>query len=254
MFKAVRDSLIGTGRRIAVAWRDLRSKGMVTLFLFEFTVVLLGVLTAQALSSWATSESETRKLHLELTRIRDETSAGVANAILWKAATPCLRQRVEFLVTEAGAKRPVPSDLLEKPWFASTRSFPLDNDLYRSLSAEIGSDKAWALARMSVTNNELAHFVDQASQTWYHFNRLDATFGMVSDADADAARNAGVELLWHLSKIEGSARNFLSDAEVLSPDFRRIPDGVFRPVTDCDMLWRERAVFADANRPPREQN
>ena len=41
MFEAIRRKLIG-------AWRDLRSRGLITLFFFELLVVTLGVILAQA--------------------------------------------------------------------------------------------------------------------------------------------------------------------------------------------------------------
>ena len=63
MFAAVRERLVG-------AWRRLREGSLAKLFLFEFVVVMLGVLAAQAVAEWAGERAEDRRLASAMERAR----------------------------------------------------------------------------------------------------------------------------------------------------------------------------------------
>ena len=51
-------------------WGNERGKVTTRLFLFEFVVVVAGVLTAQALASWVTDRVERRAVNEEDERVR----------------------------------------------------------------------------------------------------------------------------------------------------------------------------------------
>ena len=60
VFEAIRKKLVG-------AWRDLRSRGLVTLFFFELLVVTLGVLLAQAVADWAANREDMAAMEKAIT-------------------------------------------------------------------------------------------------------------------------------------------------------------------------------------------
>jgi len=82
-------------------WGSGRGKVTLRLFLFEFVVVVAGVLTAQALANWVADRAEMRAVNEEDKRVRYEIGRARQVARVWAAATPCLVQRVERVAREA---------------------------------------------------------------------------------------------------------------------------------------------------------
>ena len=94
-------------------WRSGRRKNATRLFLFEFLVVVVGVLTAQGLADWVSERSEARAVRAENARIRYEIGRARQNARVWIAAiklsrlscTPSVRARASVLVSASARAR-----------------------------------------------------------------------------------------------------------------------------------------------------
>src|SRR5690349_19930070 len=88
-------------------WSGGRGKVTLRLFLFEFVVVVAGVLTAQGLASWVTNRAEQRSVSEENERVRYEIGRTRQVARVSSAASPCLIERVEQIARQASANGPV---------------------------------------------------------------------------------------------------------------------------------------------------
>lgn len=81
MFKAIRDSALVFGRRVGAGWHQIHQRKLVRLFLFEFIVVLLGVLTAQALSNWSGNRQIAERSEEALAKYRRDLADGRETAL-----------------------------------------------------------------------------------------------------------------------------------------------------------------------------
>ena len=81
MFEAIRRKFVG-------AWREVRSRGFVSLFFFELIVVTLGVLLAQGVADWDNRQSQFAEM--EEARARADLEMGDAAAVsqAWKRLGP----------------------------------------------------------------------------------------------------------------------------------------------------------------------
>ena len=102
-------------------WGNERGKVTTRLFLFEFVVVVVGVLTAQALASWVTDRVEQRAVNEEDERVRYEIGRTRQVARVWSASVPCLVERVESIARQASTNGPVDVAELKPPLFQPRR-------------------------------------------------------------------------------------------------------------------------------------
>src|SRR5437868_7784966 len=86
MFRAVRDSLLNRG----TLFRSHRLQRTGRLFLFEFVVVLLGVLAAQMLQGWVADRQSRRQASAAVAQLRVEAATMVSQAGFWRRSGPCL--------------------------------------------------------------------------------------------------------------------------------------------------------------------
>jgi hypothetical protein len=93
-------------------WQGGKGKVTLRLFLFEFLVVVAGVLTAQALANWVADRAEQRAVSAEDNRVRYEIGRTRQVARIWSAAAPCLIERVERVARQASrSDRQDPNEL-----------------------------------------------------------------------------------------------------------------------------------------------
>ena len=244
MFKAVRDSILGMGRRIGGAWKDLRAKGMVTLFVFEFAVVLLGVLTAQGLQNWADERAATARLESALARTNRAIDTNLTTALGWQAATPCFRSRVEDIMRLSAEQREVPREWINRPSVNGGLAASLnaeDTVLFRSLH---GDQLASAHTDHESDRISLDHGVDILTDRWLTFSVLDPSLGPVQTGDRINARLAGAEILAALRRIEIVSQNIVrwADRYGFEPSFsvRRLP-------RDCAEMWEIGAMLPEVD-------
>ena len=122
-------------------WGSGRGKITARLFLFEFVVVVAGVLTAQALASWVADRVEQRAVNEEDKRVRYEIGRARQVARIWSAATPCLVERVERVARLASTADPVDVGELKVPRFIGYTVEPYSSDMNREFHDRLGNDR-----------------------------------------------------------------------------------------------------------------
>ncbi|MEP7315833.1 MAG: hypothetical protein ABI667_03975 [Sphingomicrobium sp.] len=149
MFQAIRENMTRTLSGI-----DRRK--LVGLFLFEFMVVLLGVLVAQWVADWAEERSDLAVMERAKSRMDDEISSAMANAQGWLVAIPCLDQQVSDVMRAAGGDQPLDPATLDRPGFRIPSVAPLAPESGLLLIDRYGSEKAQLYASMQIRTDHVA--------------------------------------------------------------------------------------------------
>lgn len=94
MFAAITNRITSWRRLVWSAEARRKLRHLVGLFLFEFVVVLLGVLAAQQLQVWVQDKEAHQRMLAEQARARVETARALQAARIWQVAGPCIDQRM----------------------------------------------------------------------------------------------------------------------------------------------------------------
>lgn len=238
MFHATREGF-------AAAWRRARERGTLRLFLFEFTVVLLGVLAAQAVQSWA-QEREARQ-HAEEERVRLEQGfvSTVQAAAVWRAALPCLQERVGDIMRAAGSGASVGSDMARRPKLVQGGYVPASPENYALIEEAIGSKRASALSDVQIRAATIEAAQAEIRSEWELFRLLDPDFGRASVYDRATAREAGAAILTRLRSIEFALDMIETERPLVTAEDATPFDPVFDilPVRSCQELWANGTAY-----------
>ncbi len=243
MFKAIRDSFLGLGRRIGGSWRALRAGGAVRLFLFEFTVVLLGVLAAQGLQTWSRERELAAYSAEAISRYEAELATGLETAFLWQAALPCMRERVDAVMRQAGEET-FPAELLIRPGLWSSRVTPLSEEVDTQFRRTAGQGRVAVFKDAATHVNRIDRMGEAIAGDWQQFLRIDPDLGPVRESDITAVRNAAAQIHSGLSNIGISVDYLITElAQYGMEPAASVEDGVRRlPLRDCSDFARYGAI------------
>lgn len=190
MFRAVRDFVRGNGGK----FRTARIQRTARLFLFEFVVVLLGVLAAQMLQSWVADASARNETDQAIERSRADTIHLLLIANYWLKVGPCLQNRVAQIARAAAAGQTLSANEIGRP------ALPLPTDMTwpesttlvaRRVYGERLVDQHGSLAlNASISRREQ----DAISRDWPSFELLDPRLGPASAADRANVRLAATRI------------------------------------------------------------
>ena len=237
MFAAMRNGLGG-------ATQGMRARGTVGLFVFEFFVVVLGVLAAQGLQEWAKQREQQRHVDRELERLSTSYSNTVRSADVWRSALPCLRTRIEFLMRAAATGTQVNSELIRRPRFIKVGYPGTDMATEARIYAILGREPAKRVLDAQTRAINMDENMEAMLTRWEKFRLLDPTYGPVSAADRGIAREAGADLLMHMRTLEiaivniDEGRDDMRIAEASPPAASDLA-----PVISCAQLWADGKAY-----------
>lgn len=229
-------------RAVRLWWQNGRGKETSRLFVFELTVVMIGVLAAQQVSNWASNRSQMQEiegLHADLVQ-----SFGIYRnfADSYDVAIPCYRRRVDQIMFLAASGRPVDSRLLDYAPLLLMGPDAISPEDYRLLRARYGAQERDWIGSVEF-NLQTAEDNGRALEgQWFEFQRLNEVHGPVTAEDRSAARAAAVKIKGYLSSLQKSA-DFIQKLTGLL----RIPDQSdheLKPIASCDEMWREGKAYA----------
>ena len=231
-------------------WSGGRGKVTARLFLFEFLVVVAGVLTAQALANWVADRAEQRAVTEEDKRVRYEVGRARQVARIWAAAAPCLVQRVERVARQASADDPIDPGQLKVPTFIGYTVEPFSPDMNREFHDRFGNERVDNYAVVTAASTTLVNSYRDVRRGWDRFALLDPALGPTSAADRATVRDIAVQLRSQLELIRASAEMIESTAASLEiPPLTSDADfGAAVPVTSCDEIWRTGRIWRDTRR------
>lgn len=228
-------------------WGNGRGKITARLFLFEFLVVVAGVLTAQALANWVAERAEQRSVNEEDKRVRYEIGRARQVARVWSAAVPCLVERVERIAREASSTGPINSNELRPPRFIGYTVEPLSSDMNREFHDWFGNERVDNYTVVASASLTIVNTYREVRSGWNRFALLDPELGQPSAADRATVRDVAVQLRSQLELIRMGAEMIETTAAGLNiqPLVSEADFGAVVPVTNCREVWRNGQIWRD---------
>jgi hypothetical protein len=226
-------------------WQGGRGKIAARLFLFEFLVVVAGVLTAQGLANWVADRAEQRAVTEEDRRVRYEIGRARQVARIWSAAAPCLTEQAERVARMASADRPADPSELNLPRFIGYTVEPVSPDMNREFHERFGNKQADNYAIVMTASATLVEAYRDVRRSWDRFALLDPALGPASPLDRATVRDQAIQLRSQLALIKGSAELIESTAASLKiAPLRSDADfGSVVPVSGCAEIWRNGRIW-----------
>ena len=240
MFAAVRSKIIG-------AWKDLHARGLPSLFLFELVVVTLGVLLAQGLADVAADRRKAKEADAVVARLDLHARDIHDGARVWKAALPCLRDKVEEVMRRAASGDPVDPSLATRPVFWTVSPATISSDDWDLVREHRGNELFTDYRELSETSNIFYADMMAVATRWEAFARLDPALGQPSAADRDAVRDAAADIRSRMRGMGNDIDDMFVRAGRLKLEDREIVErgnDKVRPVVSCDEIDRYSKTFA----------
>lgn len=233
-------------------WSSGKAGSAVRLFLFEFSVVVVGVLAAQSLANWVTDRELRRQVEEESRRLRFEAGRARHTALVWKAALPCMQAQADRLVRIAGQDpRPALQDTeIRRPNWLLYSVEPFTPGVEQAFRARYGDDlhdQYYLLMSLTQFTNKVSQDI---AEQWAIFGFLAPDMGQLSASELAAIRAGGVKLRWLLRSMQDRQESIyrvserMGIAPISSGNTLIIPD---TPVTDCAEIWRNGQIWAAAS-------
>ena len=231
-------------------WWTGGGKVTAQLFLFEFLVVVAGVLTAQGLANWVADRAEQRAVNEEDKRVRYEIGRTRQVARIWAAATPCLVDRVETIARLASSSDPLDPGELKVPLFIGYIVEPYSSDMMREFHDRFGSERIDNYAVVTSSSGALLNTYRDVRRGWARFALLDPAFGPPSAADRATVRDVAIQVRSQLDLIGTLAEMIESTAARLEiPPLTSDADyGAVGPVSNCHEIWRSGRIWHEGPR------
>lgn len=227
-------------------WGSGRGKVTARLFIFELFVVIIGVLIAQGLANLVGDRATQRQVGEERVRLDFEIGRTRQASRGWKAAIPCLRQRVDALIdaTESNS-RTLPEKDVAMPSGGYYTVEPISADIARAFRDRYGADRADAYFLANAVSHKVGDHIYEAREEWAKFGLLTLGQGRLNETDRAELRSAGIRLRWLLRTIEFQSRSLDELGEQLNigpiaGNTLGIPD---TPVASCDEIWRNSNIY-----------
>ena len=213
---------------------DGRGKHIARLFVFELTVVTLGVLIAQWVQGVAQERSARMHMEDERARVRMELARFHESAVEWLAAIPCLDQRA----TQIMAGR-LPADAtLARPALNVPTYSPPDDESLILMDKQFGHRETSVMRGMAMNVANLHNVSTKIIDDWGRFALLDPANGTVSPSDRTEARVAAADIKAELHSatiINNDTASRLSSIGIGMAEFEHSGRGVAH---SCDAIWR----------------
>jgi hypothetical protein len=224
MFRAIRD------------WQANRKlRRWAGLFLFEFVVVMVGVLAAQGLQNWANQRSAASRMEEARARTLRELSDNLAYAQAWTSAIPCLDQRMQEVMRRASAGSLDPG-LSNRPRLAPFILSAMDDESELLMRSRYGNRHVDQIKVMQANLLMASDTLTSIVESWGRLSLADPQLGSVSDADRGQARLAAADIRAQLRGMNFLLGHTLGLSR--AANVRIHSDDRFRPATSCDEVWR----------------
>ena len=216
-------------------WGSGRGKVTARLFLFELFVVIAGVLIAQGLANWVAREKSDEEMAEARARFVHEQSANLAVAVSWRAAIPCLDQRMQEVMraTSAGTFELA---LAERPEFADFVASDIDPSIELGMRSRYGNSAADQFKVMQRSVSFAVSNIATIIHSWGRLSLADPRFGSVSEPDRTVVRTAAADIRAELRGLSYAVGDFIALARragVVMPLGRD-----YGPAKRCDQIWR----------------
>lgn len=224
MFRAVR-GWFGSGH----------GKQTLRLFVFELTVVTLGVLIAQWVQAQAQERAERTHMEDERARARHELQRVHLIADEWLVAIPCLDRRM----TEIMSGRSAPNgSTLARPSFVNPSYMPPDDAAMVLIDRYYGHKEAAVLFGMTVNTANVRNVASKMIDNWGRLALIDPANGAVSASDRTAARVAAADIKVQLHSASIINADIANRVKSIGIGVSDDENPLYGPAHSCAAIWR----------------
>ena len=189
-------NIFGLTRETFQRWRrDLRPARLAGLFLFEFVVVLLGVLAAQWVADWADDRRLAREAAVQYAQARQQSILAATVQKYWSQVGPCLRERAKAVARAASAGETMTSATIGRPALPMVQMPSWDEDVRRAAIARYGQDRMDAIEFFEGRTQIMTETMIRIRDAWATFALLDPANGPPSDIDRANVRAAAISVM-----------------------------------------------------------
>jgi hypothetical protein len=234
MFKAVRENTDGAD----AAFRHRRLQRTARLFLFEFVVVLLGVLAAQMLQNWAANREARHEARLAVEQTRRDIAGLAAITGFWERSAPCLIDHVTNIARIAAAGGTLSSQQIGRPALPTPDAAPWSDATRSAVEQNVGVAAVQDHDVNAVAPADIIRgYNREIASEWAVFGLLDPAFGQPSSLDRANVRLAAARVRTLLKMQQYKVREMkrVTDRLGISEDRNAASD--YREVGDrCGLL------------------
>ena len=230
MFRAVREW-----------WLSKRARQTGRLFVFELTVIMIGVFAAQQVSNWADKRADQKQvegLYGNLIYLFD-AYRGIARAN--QVALPCLDERIDRILQAANARGEIDPRLLSPPALLNMAPDQISPENEQLLRERYGDKTADTVGSVQFNLRTAERSGGDVEREWFELQRLNPRLGSVTEADRAAVRDSAVQIKASLFMLRKS-----SDTLVRLMDKLEVPhraEMTIRPVQSCQQMWQTGKAF-----------
>lgn len=228
MFRAVREW-----------WGSGRGRHALRLFAFEFIVVMVGVLAAQALQNWGAHRSALGQMEEARARARRQLSADLVNVLAWKKAVPCLDQRMVEIM-RATAKGSLDRNMAQRPSLATFVPIRMDDQSELLLRARYGNAEGDAFTAIAGDIDHAAYDIGTVVHSWGRLNLADPALGPINQFDRNEVRSAAADIRAELRGLDLALGDVVERSAAIGVHPGPGLDG--RPINDCAEMWRAGSI------------
>lgn len=206
MFAAIREKLVG-------AWVKLRQGSLAKLFVFEFVVVMLGVLAAQ----WVADEARERADFRDMEEARARADLEMADAAYvaqgWTLVAPCMTEDIDAMLRAVLAEQEVAATSLKRPRLFTTVVMPLREQTKLLIRARYGDDVAYRYGRIERLGGRLNVQVETMLDEWGKLAILDPSFDTRTVGGRRRAVDTLIAIRSHLETLASVADGIINVAD-----------------------------------------
>jgi hypothetical protein len=174
-------------------------------FLFEFIVVMLGVLAAQAVADWGEDRRLMRDAEVQFREARASAIQSAGTLAFWAAVGPCLIERAQQVAQSAASDQTMTAAQIGRPSLPWLQMPTWDQDVRRAAIARFGADEMGALAGMEVRAEIALETTVRVRDAWSTFALLDPANGPPTDVDRGNVRLAAIRVIDHIRVLQSNS-------------------------------------------------
>ena len=193
-------------------WGGGRGKLTARLFVFEFVVVVVGVLAAQALANWVGTRAEReqgRRLFADATESARQLDRTLG---YWQRFAPCLRSHVASISRAAANAGSMTGDAIGRPAVPSPPEPQFSADDWGRIALVATPEQVQSLRGLQATASIHNAYASEMARQWSTFRLLDPSLGAALPEDRSRVRAAAMQvdstLRWMMHRRMGNPADF----------------------------------------------
>lgn len=224
-------------------WSTGKARHLASLFAFEFVVIVLGVLTAQAVADWSRDRAAQRDMLSSKERADAQIASLAPISIAYQRVIPRMDERMLRIMRSASGIGSIDPPMLVRPTVRNLPYTELSSENLLRMREHFGADVSDRYERMADYVDRSQTLVNLLANDWQSLNIISPDAGTTGPGDRQEARIIASRMrstLYSLGKMSQNIRNRAQEIGVTP----RLKSNLRLP-QDCTDLWRWNSVVYD---------